>query len=710
MAVMKSGAQAIKGSVIGGQNSNTVGSDNTNLILKGKAIRVQWGNRFIDLIKDGKINVENQEILKTVSDSSSINEDGLYLIPETQEVWVCIDGQKINLTGGSYLSFMVEQQLTPEQKYLTLTNAGFYYQTLAEAKNIQGGIVYIEDEGKLYIVRNGQLQEYNFTKEEKKDELTIGDLRIYKSGDMTIESPSLILSINNTPYIVFRDQIKVYKDVVISNDAMIQSEEATSSQGFRLYNLNGLSTLEIDNIIEREKYEDNAVVYSKQSNLIVDQTVNEDYTSTCTLLYKNQFEVGDKIYALVKYTNVLTVEYSENTVTIKTTSPVTSEIELELIINDSQSSAVLAEGDTEEIIELAETIESFSYKIVKAPDNVSTVNTNKKNLFIFSVLSVTDNTIRINSTLDCINCEVYREPLIKIQQGTLEVIDKDKSVVKIGTLTEEDEEGNITEYSGIYSSCYEGNARDFFFNRYPKYNEGVTYPDVRKDEEGDENVEECLKSKYNQVVPNIAWIKKLISSYLPIGTIIMYNGSSEIPEDWTICDGSHGSPNLVGKFIKASADTVGETIVHENNEITLTADNLPKHNHPYTISEQTSTGTIGNTKSEGNFSGYNNDYSSMMTSSVFAPTALRTMEIITIPKDSSGNITDSTISNWGVTSISYDAGGINYNGYIYMDEHTHTLTMNPHSHTISEQEQEWKNTPIKVEPNYYSLIFIMKWK
>ncbi|MGN0967215.1 MAG: hypothetical protein ACI4OP_06515 [Candidatus Coprovivens sp.] len=65
----------------------------------------------------------------------------------------------------------------------------------------------------------------------------------------------------------------------------------------------------------------------------------------------------------------------------------------------------------------------------------------------------------------------------------------------------------------------------------------------------------------------------------------MYNGSSEIPEDWTICDGSHGSPNLVGKFIKASASEVGETIVHENNEITLTADNLPKHNHPYTISE-----------------------------------------------------------------------------------------------------------------------------
>lgn len=701
MAVMKSGegvfGKAIKSSSVGGQNSNTVGSDNTNLILKGKAIKVQWGNRFIDLIKDGKINVENQEILKTVSDSSSINENGLYLIPETQEVWVCIDGQKINLTGGSYLSFMVEQELTPEQKYLTLTNAGFYYQTLAEAKNIQGGIVYIEDEGKLYIVRNGQLQEYNF-QSDKKDEFTIGNLRIYKNEDMTIESPSLILSINDTPYIIIKDQIKIYKDVIISNDAMIQSDGATSSQGFRLYNLNGLSTLEVDNIIEREKYEDNAIIYSKYSNLVTYQVVNEDGTSTCNLLYSNQFEVGDTVYAVIKYTNILTVGYEDTTVTIQTSSPVTSEVEIELTINDSKSIVVLNEGESEKIIDSENAIETFSYKITKAPENVSTIDTNKKNLFIFTVIDVTVDTIIINSTLDCTNCELHKEPLIKIQHGTLEVIDKDKAVVKIGTLTGE------TEYSGIYSSCYEGNARDFFFNKYPKYNEGVTYPGK------DGDVEECLKSEYNQVVPNIEWIKKLISSYLPIGTIIMYNGSSKIPEDWTICDGSHGSPNLVGKFIKASASEVGETIVHENNEITLTADNLPKHNHPYTISEQTSTGTIGNTKSEGNFSGYNTDYSSTMTSSVFAPTALRTMEIITIPKDSSGNITDSTISNWGVTSISYDAGGINYNGYIYMDEHTHTLTMNSHTHTISEQEQEWKNTSIKVEPNYYSLIFIMKWK
>jgi hypothetical protein len=53
----------------------------------------------------------------------------------------------------------------------------------------------------------------------------------------------------------------------------------------------------------------------------------------------------------------------------------------------------------------------------------------------------------------------------------------------------------------------------------------------------------------------------------------MFNGQSEIPEGWAICDGNNGAPNLVGKFIKtyASADEVGDndSILDENNELIL---------------------------------------------------------------------------------------------------------------------------------------------
>lgn len=65
-----------------------------------------------------------------------------------------------------------------------------------------------------------------------------------------------------------------------------------------------------------------------------------------------------------------------------------------------------------------------------------------------------------------------------------------------------------------------------------------------------------------------------IANYLPIGSIIMFNGlSSAIPEGWHICDGTEGTPNLKDKFIKASnlAGTTGG-----GGSITLTAGNIPK--------------------------------------------------------------------------------------------------------------------------------------
>ena len=43
--------------------------------------------------------------------------------------------------------------------------------------------------------------------------------------------------------------------------------------------------------------------------------------------------------------------------------------------------------------------------------------------------------------------------------------------------------------------------------------------------------------------------------------------------------------------------------------------------------------------------------------------------------------------------------------------HTHTITIKDGSvseETSTETDKEWKNKAIKIEPNYYSLIFIMK--
>ena len=84
-----------------GKAYDTVGSTNKNLILQTRGdLKIRWGNKFIDLIKNGKINV-NIDLLKQVDNKDSINKDGIYLIQneENQEVWLYIGGILVNLIG-----------------------------------------------------------------------------------------------------------------------------------------------------------------------------------------------------------------------------------------------------------------------------------------------------------------------------------------------------------------------------------------------------------------------------------------------------------------------------------------------------------------------------------------------------------------------------------------------------------------------------------
>ena len=102
-----------------GKAYDTVGSANKNLILQTRGdLKVKWGSKYIDLIKNGKINVDN-DILKKVDSKDSIYKDGLYLIEkeETPEVWLSIGGSTINLLGEigtTYVSFLTPQKVTPD--------------------------------------------------------------------------------------------------------------------------------------------------------------------------------------------------------------------------------------------------------------------------------------------------------------------------------------------------------------------------------------------------------------------------------------------------------------------------------------------------------------------------------------------------------------------------------------------------------------------
>ena len=102
-----------------GKAYDTVGSADRNLILQTRGdLKVKWGNKYIDLIKNGKINVD-VDLLKKIDSKDSIHKDGLYLIEKenTSEVWLSIGGSIVNLlgeVGTTYVSFLAPQDVTSD--------------------------------------------------------------------------------------------------------------------------------------------------------------------------------------------------------------------------------------------------------------------------------------------------------------------------------------------------------------------------------------------------------------------------------------------------------------------------------------------------------------------------------------------------------------------------------------------------------------------
>jgi len=100
----------------------------------------------------------------------------------------------------------------------------------------------------------------------------------------------------------------------------------------------------------------------------------------------------------------------------------------------------------------------------------------------------------------------------------------------------------------------------------------------------------------------------LQTSGVPSGVISMWSGSAAaIPSGWNLCDGTNGTPNLIGKFIK-SASTAGGTggsNTHSHSHTlsagahTLSIAEMPSHTH-------LSGGP--NTLAGGNHGGYYNGY------------------------------------------------------------------------------------------------------
>ena len=504
-----------------GRSYEQVGSSNADFLIKTRGqVKIQYGSKFIDLIKDGKLNTEAKFIYK---EKEVGVKDGIYVIGDGEEakVVLLVSGEQIDLkgeVGTTYVSFLADQETTSDAKYNALQNIGFIYKDLntIPETSLKNGIVYIESEQKLYIVQEGVLTEYNISiptpytqqfiiaktddeagalvikGEGKSNGLLFDTLSIYSTTDeSTIKSNGqlAIYIADNQKMLIDKNQI-VFSNNVISS--MFQSQNATSLSGFRLYMNTDQSTLEVDNLVVRNDNSSVSLLFPEywiySNNIISNITKSED-SYIISLYYNNEFKVGDTLYTYYGQRELVTFTVTaidEKTVTV--TSNITG-----------------TTGFTKQTIFLVKREQTIIPHISKLGYNIE----NDSSISRFGDLS--DLNLK-SSTQSITGAGIYSEQIY----------------------------GKKAAYTDEYNLDYSDNSTNF---------------------------------------ASTEWVNNLMNTFLPKGCIIMYNGTT-IPGGWAICDGTNGTPNLIGKFIKAS-NVAGET--GGSNQIQLAEENLPQHSHTITI-------------------------------------------------------------------------------------------------------------------------------
>lgn len=535
--------------MIGGKPATIIGDKHSNLILQGSSVKIQWGNKFIDVIKNGKIASEEVKFIYQISSEDEIKQDGIYILND--ELWVVIGDKHIKLGSESYISYIQEQKLTEDQQYIALKNLGFYYDTLEEAQNAKNGIVYIADTQKLYLVNNGTLTEYSTTVYDsgpENDNILLQNLYINENS----------LMVDNNIYLTcINEQIISERNVYLKKN--LYSYPYSKSQGFAIYTENNQSYLEIDHVNERysegNKFEKVAFA---EYNIIESSSYTQDddgkITVTCVLKEPTQWS------SILLYTkNLAVIEEEINTKKLG--------IRLRFPENED-TTVILNNGLTIDIPKKEQSVTtSIDYNL-----NLSVKNSFSYKLYKFDI---TSNNNIITFTIP--DQEIYNDilfnkyiynseqPYIYIDNSTLSLYEKngDQTRTIIGeinkvpeTLSEEETPENhvSSKIVGIYSDNFTGLNSKLYspvFMRRFKDGDNINYPKYDKDLKIPET--KLNDDNYNNVVPNIEWVKELINNIIPKGTIVMWSGN-KIPAGWVICDGNGGTPDLVNKFVLGSTE------------------------------------------------------------------------------------------------------------------------------------------------------------
>lgn len=588
-----------------GKNYQEAGSSSSPLLLRSNGeIKLQWGNKFIDLVKNGKINSEAKDYIFTIDTADEIKANGIYLVTEDSSIWINVEGTKTKLsnTDTTYVSFLTEQETTPEQKQKALTNLGLIYENIdaLNKANLVTGLAYVVEANKLYLIQNKIVSEYQVTStlptSGKFDDLAISNLTIKNN---TVNSSQLILAINDIPYLQLNDNILCSVPFLV--DKLQSVNYNYNKSGFALYQDNGKSVLDVDSLnwrnIESElpKNQKTYITYTTLGdfNIVTEVT---DVSSETESLYKLQLKYPNNISSSLPNYILAELETTYNIFLLTTKVQVQDDISYNQIVLDknipethqlyvkfSDSSTKLYSRNDTKLFKIDLTVdEAYLYNNGIDTRYIVDIDSAQKHDIIplefevhkidkYYIIIKLQNTLLAPDLLNSNQLKIYQARVPQFIQGegflALRKWDSVNNKYVYHTImgTYKESEFGISDDTndkfGFYSDDVKVTGISLsgakFSGQLPSFTD--IKPETIADNQFPtmEIVNEKIKKAGDT---NLALFNK---SSLPKGSIIMFNSAENIPDKWQICDGTNGTPNLIDKFIKA-----GTTLKEESVELT----------------------------------------------------------------------------------------------------------------------------------------------
>ena len=291
-----------------GRTYETVGNVSGDLLLKTRGgVKVQIGSSFIDLIKNGKINVDI-DIIKEASSKDSIIDNGFYIVRDVLYVKYQDTVLPLNSdTGENQVSYLPQLNITQEQQIQAQKNIGIYYDTLEEAQqNVNNGYFYVKEHG-IYVINNQTLDQVLTLNYLNSNELNLSSAQFNNLhvGKAFLQENQL--SLNNDFELFLRSQklLNISNSAFIIYNGLLSSSIKDINGIFQLYvdSTSGESYLKVDHIICSDNSKDyqvnicNTQYYINNSNNVIKQiNISETKVITLYLKYSVQYNPEDILH------------------------------------------------------------------------------------------------------------------------------------------------------------------------------------------------------------------------------------------------------------------------------------------------------------------------------------------------------------------------------------------------------------------------------